>query len=55
MPTYEYTCKDCKKDFTVYLSIREFDAKPKIKCPNCESHNIIRKFAGFFAKTSKKS
>ncbi len=55
MPSYEYACRDCKKDFTVYLSIREFEVKPNIKCPYCESNNITRKFSGFFAKTSKKS
>jgi len=55
MPAYEYVCKDCNKDFVVFLSIREFDAKPKIKCPHCGSDNAQRKITGFFAKTSKKS
>jgi len=55
MPAYEYGCRDCSKDFTVFLSIKEFDAKPKIKCPHCGSDNTQRKITGFFAKTSKKS
>jgi putative FmdB family regulatory protein len=55
MPAYEYTCKDCKKEFTVFLSIKEFEAIPKIKCPHCQSDNITRKLATFFTKTSKKS
>lgn len=55
MPAYEYACKDCGKDFTVYLSIREFEAHPKITCPHCRSDKAERKYTGFFAKTSKKS
>lgn len=55
MPAYEYLCNDCKKEFTVFLSIKEFEAKPKIKCPNCQSDNVIKKLTSFFAKTSKKS
>ena len=55
MPAYEYKCKNCGKEFTVYLSMREFDAHPKIKCPKCESNSVERKFTAFFAKTSKKS
>jgi putative FmdB family regulatory protein len=55
MPVYEYMCKDCSKDFVVFLSIKELEAKPKIKCPHCGSDNAQRKITGFFAKTSKKS
>jgi putative FmdB family regulatory protein len=55
MPAYEYDCKDCGKEFTVFLSIREFEAKPEIKCPHCESDNVQKKLTGFFTKTSKKS
>jgi putative FmdB family regulatory protein len=55
MPAYEYVCRDCNRDFTVFLSIREFEGRPKITCPNCKSDNVQRKITGFFAKTSKKS
>ena len=55
MPAYEYTCKDCKKAFTVFLSIKEFETKPKIKCPHCQSDNVEKKLTSFFTKTSKKS
>jgi putative FmdB family regulatory protein len=55
MPAYEYGCKDCSKEFTVFLPIREYDAKPVIKCPHCESDNVQKKLTGFFTKTSKKS
>jgi putative FmdB family regulatory protein len=55
MPAYEYTCKDCKKDFTIYLSIKEFETNPTITCTNCQSTNVIKKLTSFFTKTSKKS
>ncbi|MEW6675279.1 MAG: zinc ribbon domain-containing protein [Nitrospirota bacterium] len=55
MPAYEYICNDCKKEFTVFLSIKEFDMKPKVSCPNCQSDNVAKKLTSFFAKTSKKS
>jgi hypothetical protein len=44
-----------QKEFTVFLSIREYESKPEIKCPNCESDNVQRHFSGFVAKTSRKS
>ena len=31
MPAYEYICKDCSKEFSIFLSIKEFEAKPKIQ------------------------
>jgi putative FmdB family regulatory protein len=55
MPAYEYMCRDCSKEFTVFLTIKELDAKPKIVCPHCESDNVDKKLTAFFAKTSKKS
>jgi putative FmdB family regulatory protein len=55
MPAYEYLCNDCKKEFTVFLSIKEFESKPKINCPHCQSDNVMKKLTAFFAKTSKKS
>ncbi len=55
MPAYEYECKDCKKNFTVFLSLKEVEEHPKIKCPSCECDHVQKKITGFFAKTSKKS
>ena len=55
MPAYEYECKDCHRDFTIYLSIKEFEEKPEIKCPHCDSNNVHKKISGFYAKTSSKS
>ena len=55
MPSYEYACKDCGKDFLIFLSLKEMEAKPKFTCPHCGSDNVGKKFTAFFAKTSKKS
>ncbi len=55
MPAYEYACRDCGKDFTVFLSLKEYEAGQKIKCPHCDSDHVERKISGFFAKTGRKS
>jgi len=55
MPAYEYICKDCQRNFTVFLSIKEFEANQKIKCPHCESDHVEKQVSGFFSKTSRKS
>jgi putative FmdB family regulatory protein len=55
MPEYEYTCKKCKKDFSVFLSLKEIEKKPEIKCSHCGSDSIQRKITSFFAKTNSKS
>ena len=55
MPAYEFECKNCRKEFLVYISLKELVDNPKIKCPKCESDHVEKKITGFFAKTSKKS
>jgi len=55
MPAYEYECKDCLRNFTIFLSLKEYGEKPEIKCLHCGSDKVLRKFTGFFAKTDKKS
>ncbi len=55
MPTFEYVCKDCGKEFLVFLTIKEYEAKPKVTCPGCESDHVERKLSSFFAKTSSKA
>ena len=55
MPAYEYACKDCNHEFTVFLSLKEFEAKPKIKCPHCQRDNVQKKITDFHTKMSKKS
>jgi putative FmdB family regulatory protein len=55
MPTYEYACHDCKRDFVVSRSIKEQETKPGVKCPDCKSDKVEKKYCGFMAVTSKKS
>lgn len=54
MPNYDYRCKECKKSFTLNLTISEHDSK-RIACPKCKSRKVEQQYAAFFAVTSKKS
>ncbi len=54
MPAYEYTCLKCKKNFSVIMTLREYE-QGKVKCPKCKSSQVEQKLAAFFAVTSKKS
>ena len=54
MPTYEYTCKECKKTFAVSMTLNEY-GKAHVACPKCKSRKVEQKAAAFFAVTSKKS
>ncbi|NLV25458.1 MAG: zinc ribbon domain-containing protein [Deltaproteobacteria bacterium] len=54
MPTYEYRCKDCGKDFTVVMTMAEHDRR-KVLCPACKGKDVAQQFSLFYARTSKKS
>jgi putative FmdB family regulatory protein len=54
MPTYEFLCTKCQKEFTVTMTIREREEK-KPACPACGSSDLEPLMSGFFAKTSRKS
>jgi putative FmdB family regulatory protein len=54
MPTYEYKCLNCKKEFSLVLSITEHD-KRKANCPKCGSKKLRQLMSIFTAQTSKKS
>lgn len=54
MPTYDYRCENCRKSFSVTMSISEHDRK-RITCPKCKSRQVKQKIASFFAVTKKKS
>ena len=42
MPDYPYTCQNCNKRFTVFLTYQEYDSA-EIACPHCGSKNISRR------------
>lgn len=42
MPTYDYTCLNCRKRFDVFLTYQEYGVKA-VKCTHCDSDNIKRR------------
>jgi putative FmdB family regulatory protein len=53
MPTYDYLCLKCQKEFTVTVTVREREgAQPA--CPACGSKELETLMGGFYTKTSKK-
>ena len=54
MPTYEYRCEKCGKQFARIESISAHD-RTKASCPKCKSRSVTRVFTPFYAKTVKKS
>jgi len=54
MPMYEFSCKNCKKTFTLTISLAEYE-KAKFTCPKCKGKKVEQRIAPFFAVTSKKS
>lgn len=54
MPTYEYECQECKKKFSVTMSISEHD-KAKVACPKCKGTKVVQNVSSFITKTSRKS
>ena len=54
MPTYEYRCEKCAKNFSVTMHIEEHD-KGGITCPECKGTSVVQLYTDFYAKTSKKS
>jgi putative FmdB family regulatory protein len=54
MPHYEYACKECKKTFSLILTLAEYD-KGNVACPKCKSKKVEQKLSTVFTVTSKKS
>jgi putative FmdB family regulatory protein len=54
MPNYEFVCKQCKKSFTLAMSLDEYE-KGHFACPKCKSRKVEQKLSAFSAVTSKKS
>jgi len=51
---YEYECQDCKKVFTVALSLRQHE-QDKQACPGCGSKKVGQLISSFIAKTASKT
>ena len=54
MPTYDYTCLQCKKRFDVFLSYEEYGTK-EITCPFCESDRVRRRIGRIRVAKSEES
>lgn len=56
MPTYEYSCEKCGNQFSLILSMREYEKeKDRIRCPKCKSKRVKQLLSSFIAKTTNKS
>jgi putative FmdB family regulatory protein len=57
MPTYEFHCEKCNKNFEQVWSLSEYDKriKQKTKCPSCGSTRVVKTLSMVQVKTSKKS
>jgi putative FmdB family regulatory protein len=42
MPTYPYTCLDCRKRFEVFMTYTEYGNTP-VHCKHCNSKNVQRR------------
>lgn len=54
MPSYQYECKECKKNFSLTLTVADHDKK-RVACPKCKGRKVEQQYGTFFAVTSKKS
>ena len=54
MPTYEYRCRECKKQFERVESLADH-GHGRPQCPQCKSRQVDQVFTAFFAKTARKA
>ncbi len=51
MPTYSFSCDNCKKKFNLELNLKEKENK-EVTCPHCKSKKITQVFDSFFSNGS---
>lgn len=54
MPSYDFKCADCRKRFSLTLSVAE-RTRGRLKCPKCGSRKIEQQYSAIYAVTSRKS
>ncbi len=54
MPMYEFYCRDCKKEVTLTLTLKERE-DGAFACPKCQGKKLEPIMSAFHAKTSRKS
>jgi putative FmdB family regulatory protein len=45
VPTYDYVCQDCSKEFDLRASIAAYSKGLSPRCPDCGSENAARGFS----------
>lgn len=55
MPTYEYRCRKCGEVFDRVEHIEQHQTPGHLRCPKCDSDEVVSVVTPFVAKTSKKS
>lgn len=54
MPSYDFKCEKCNNEFTLHLTVREYE-KTKFRCPKCKTVRVKQQITPFQTKTSSKS
>jgi putative FmdB family regulatory protein len=54
MPTYEYHCRSCNRDFSVRERMDQHSASGAV-CPECRSRDVERVISDFYPRTPRKS
>jgi putative FmdB family regulatory protein len=54
MPLYEFHCNACDKEFTLVVSVHDYEKKD-FSCPSCSSKDVERVIEAVGVITSKKS
>lgn len=54
MPVYEFRCQKCDHDFSLVITLAEYEKKNFI-CPKCQSNKVKRQLSTFQTITTKKS
>jgi putative FmdB family regulatory protein len=54
VPIYEFECRKCGKDFTLVLSVKQYEEKG-FTCPACQAKEVEQLITSTQVITSKKS
>ena len=54
MPTYEFTCRECRKKFQIERPISKYNSRA-VRCPKCSKKNVTRIWSPVQVKTGRKS
>ena len=55
MPTYEYACKQCGRNFNKIMTLGQHEREAKPACPKCDSRKVQQLPSSFQAVTGKKT